>query len=267
MKIEVLVPCMKLDEKGIVELFHFLNIQTDVLFACQCDKNAEESLVLNNHNVHIVYSRERGVSKNRNLLLAKSVGDVLLMIDDDCVLTQGYEQIIVDAYKKFPKATAIRFNTTRIQNGRHCKMIESDKKLSFKDLSAFGTPGLSIKKSAFVPLEIHFDENLGAPNYLANGEDSLFLFELVKKSKAIYSSKNIIAHVHEDRRESTWFKGYNDAYFVTKGYVFSKMYPHIYKMVARYHYHHQKEQYRKSGYDVKKYMKLIKQGHYYKGAN
>ena len=262
--IEVLIPCMHLDREGIKKLYAFLKVNSDALFACQCDRNAEEEIEIDGHSVHIIYSTSRGVSKNRNLLLLHARGDILLMIDDDCVLADDYVASIYTAYGKYPDADAIRFNTTRVQNGQKCRMVIKDKRASFKDVSAYGTPGLSLNRERFSKYDVLFDENLGVPNYLANGEDSLFLYDLTKKSKHFYVVSAVIANVLEDKKESTWFKGYNDVYFITKGYIFHKMYPHLYSLVAFYHYLNQKKQYSSAGYKYSRYKKLIRAGRNYK---
>ena len=48
-----------------------------------------------------------------------------------------------------------------------------------------------------------------------SGEDSLFIYEFLKKGLKVFSSPSIIATV--DFTDSSWFKGYDEKYFLDKG--------------------------------------------------
>ena len=89
--------------------------------------------------------------------------------------------------------------------------------------AVFDMWGLSFRPEAFLSKGIFFDEHLGMPNYLYNGEDSVFLFDLCKKSEKVYLSSFYICEVKETKK-STWFEQFDKRYFVTKGYVYTHLY-------------------------------------------
>lgn len=74
----------------------------------------------------------------------------------------------------------------------------------------------SIKKSGII-----FNELLGAGAKYSSGEESAFLFECLKKGLKIYYVPEKIASLHIGN--SSWFKGYNKEYFISKGAAFAAM--------------------------------------------
>ena len=59
----------------------------------------------------------------------------------------------------------------------------------------------------------------GANAKYNNGEDSLFIRDVLKNKLKIYSCPVNIGTVYH--RESTWFKGYDERYFFNKGALFT----------------------------------------------
>jgi hypothetical protein len=223
MVIRVLVPCVDKTIDQVKELALFLRVESDAIFLDQNGVDSRESFTLNGHNVEVICTKAKGVSMARNLLIKNANCDVGLFIDDDCVLSSGYAHEIEKAYAEFPSAEAIRFNTVRAYWNPVNAHATKDRKAKFGDLSSFGMWGLSFKPQAFIDKGIFFDEHLGMPNYLYNGEDSVFLFDLCQKSKEVYLSSFYICEVKETKK-STWFENFDKRYFVTKGYVYTHLY-------------------------------------------
>ena len=186
MTIQVLVPCLNKSKEDIVELCDFLNIQTDAIFLNQTGKSAEYELCYQDHQIKVVETEWRGVSRARNELIRRANADIGLFIDDDCVLAPEYPTHILCAYSSLPEADFIRFNTRRDYWNPVGAHTRSHKKASFRDLSSLGMWGLSFKCEKLRRLSVRFNESLGAPNYLYNGEDSVFLYDLCKATDHVY---------------------------------------------------------------------------------
>jgi hypothetical protein len=223
MHIKVLIPCVDKSFEQVKELASFLQVESDAIFLDQNGQDSKQSFGLNGHTIEVIMTIKKGVSMARNMLIKNAQCDVGLFIDDDCVLAPGYVAAIEKAYSEFPKAEAIRFNTVRTYWNPVNAHATKDRKAKFSDLSSFGMWGLSFRPQAFIDKGIFFDEHLGMPNYLYNGEDSVFLFDLCKKSEEVYLSSFYICEVKETKK-STWFEQFDKRYFVTKGYVYTHLY-------------------------------------------
>jgi hypothetical protein len=183
-----------------------------LFFLTKNGQDFKQSFDLNGHTIEVIMTIKKGVSMARNMLIKNAQCDVGLFIDDDCVLAPGYAAAIEKAYSEFPKAEAIRFNTVRTYWNPVNAHATKDRKAKFSDLSSFGMWGLSFRPEAFISKGIFFDEHLGMPNYLYNGEDSVFLFDLCKKSEEVYLSSFYICEVKETKK-STWFEQFDKRYF------------------------------------------------------
>ncbi len=252
MTLQVLVPCLDKTENDILDLCAFLRIQSDVMFLNQNGNDSSYSLLYKGHCVRVVETSWRGVSRARNELIRRCDADIALFIDDDCVLANGYPSEILEAYQSIAEADAIRFNTNREYWNPINARAKKRKKARFRDLSSFGMWGLSFKPEAFRKVRLLFKEYLGAPNYLYNGEDSVFLYDLCKSGLSVYSDPFVICDVQETKA-STWFSSYGERYFVTKGFVYSYLYHGLWWLALRRMFRRYGTEYGLSYMEVKQY--------------
>ena len=90
MKTETLIATIDQKDKLLPEK---MNIQTDTVVANQCGRISKEEDYINGHRVLYLNTAERGVGKNRNLLLDNASGDICIMADDDMRFVNGYKEI------------------------------------------------------------------------------------------------------------------------------------------------------------------------------
>ena len=223
MTLEILIPCLDKTREEILSLANFINLQSDAVFLNQCGRDDTYVLDYSSYRLRVICVSWRGVSKARNELIKACTSDIGLLIDDDCVLADSYSDAIAEAYREYPDADAIRFNTSREYWNPVNASASVSRRAKFRDLSSFGMWGFSFRPTSLVKSGVLFDEHLGAPNYLYNGEDSVFLFEACKRLQSIYLYPFFVCEVRETR-ESTWFESYGERYFVTKGFVYSHLY-------------------------------------------
>ena len=255
MTLQALIPCLDKTKEQILELCSFLNIQSDAMFLNQTGHENEYELSFGDYRIHVVETVWRGVSMARNELIRRCQTDVGLFIDDDCVLSDGYPDQVLKAYKELSRAKAIRFNTKREYWNPVNAHAEKRKKAKFRDLSSFGMWGLSFRPNVFRDKGVYFNEKLGAPNYLYNGEDSTFLFDLCKKCPEVYLDPFLVCEVKETK-ESTWFSSYGKRYFVTKGFVYGYLYGRLWKLALLRMYLRYGKEYKMSYKQVKRYAKM-----------
>lgn len=221
MNVEVLISAMHLTDLSIFERTHCV---TDVLIINQTDCEGYQERVIDGHTVRMYSTTQRGLSRSRNMALIHAKGDYCIIADDDEVLCDNYDNIILDAFERNPKADAIAFNyydpNVRLQNSKR-KLISSEgeapKNRSFSSVS------LAFKRETIIRHGIWFNVNLGAGSgVISAGEESAWEHDLRSKGLKLYQCPEYITEVRTEN--STWFKGYDEKYFYDLGANLSARY-------------------------------------------
>jgi hypothetical protein len=90
------------------------------------------------------------------------------------------------------------------------------------------------------------------------GEDTIFFQKLINTGIRVYTCQDKIAVMRET--ESTWFKGYDKKFFTDKGAMLAHIYPHLAKLIARYHVFRHQKKYKVNGISRRQAVKWIKEG-------
>ena len=136
----------------------------------------------------------------------------------------GYEKIVCDAFEKRPDADMIAFNLNYLN--RFTPAHESGSRFKRVPLwrsMRYGTARIAIKKSSVEKANLSFSTLYGGGARFSAGEDSLFIREAFSKKLKMYYCPIVIADVKQET--SSWFKGYNDKYFIDKGILLANMFP------------------------------------------
>lgn len=257
--LQVLIPTMHNDtEKDIRALLDFLHVESSALVANQGDVDNAYSFEYHGHTINVINTKTRGVSVNRNILLNNLKASIGLYTDDDCELMPGYEKTAIDFFVR-NRIEAAYFNgliqgQRKISHKRTCFVI------SFNDVSHAGGPGIAVSKAAIAKYHLSFNEKLGTPNKVYNGEDSYFMFELVHKHVKLYRSSKVVFNITEGDEASSYFKGYDKQYFTSRGAVNKLVHPHTYKLFKFYYSYRLKG---KTGQRPKYIRTLMSQGEKY----
>lgn len=209
MKLEVLLSVMNLNKESLKKM----NITSKCTVINQCGKNCEE----NYENFKIYSYNEIGLSNSRNRGLEYISKDIILLCDDDVVYNENYEKIIIQEFRNNPKADLIIFNID--SPNRSMKINTKNKKLHFYNILRYESTRIAFRRKCIENNKIKFNTLFGAGAKYTSGEDTLFLIDCLKNKLKIYSSTKNIATVYH--RQSTWFKGYNEKYFLDKGALFT----------------------------------------------
>lgn len=220
MKIQTLISTMNLaDHKKIIEAE---NVSTDSITINQVSGDRPSLPDNITDGRHRLYSyAERGLSKSRNHALSVSDGDVCVIADDDMRYEDGYGRIIEDAYIRNPQADVIAFHVDS-DDPRQQKKIMKKGRLNRVMTMKIASWQITFKRKSLVDAGISFDERFGAGTANYMGEENILLYDCVRKGLAVYYEPIKIATLKDDE-PSTWFEGYNNKYFIAKGYVFRRM--------------------------------------------
>jgi len=242
MKIETLVVTT---EQKDYSLFSNMNIQTDAIIGNQCDRNEVKELEENGHIVKWISLAERGVGLNRNTVLMRSTADLCVFADDDMVFHDGYPKVVEELFEKYPEADVILFNLDEHNGCRHKnhKVI----KINSTNYGKYGAARLAFRRQQVFMAGVSFHLMFGGGAKYSCGEDSIFLYDCLKRGLKVVAVPVAIACLH-DKRESTWFSGYNDKYFFDKGVVYGHIYGARAPFIAMYNcLKHSKRRYKEYG--------------------
>ena len=213
-----MISCMSDDPMKIVEN---TGIQSDVLVIDQCDKEEVSDSFLHTHKVRVLYTKERGLSRSRNMAILNSEKEIGLICDDDEKLNPGYADTIVQAYKKYPDADIICFRMSN-QESRLKQEVQVLNKWTCMRISSWQ---ISMKVNSVRQKHLGFDPYMGAGSGNGAGEEVKFLRDCIKAGMKVYYVPVDIGTVNNDYYESgdgsssQWFRGFDEKFFYQRGMV------------------------------------------------
>ena len=214
MGICVLLSAMHLKDLSLVDE---LNIKSDAVVINQCDR--EEVLELQKEGRRLLFysSKERGLSKSRNEAIRRSEAggfdDICIFCDNDCVYEDGAPEQIEKAFERNPGADIIVFFIKRPERSE--PVLKKEGPLSYPGAMKIFSPEIAFRRSSLLGRGLFMDEDFGAGARYQMGEENIFLFEAKKRGLKIVYVPVRIACLKET--QSTWFKGYTDEYFRSRG--------------------------------------------------
>ena len=211
MKLEILMSCMhQIDDRLIKQS----KITGDVVSINQCDREAFEEYETLMGKARMFCTKQRGLTKSRNMAIEKSNADICLICDDDEVFVEGYEEIILGAYRKYPDADVIAFKVIDPRSKRS-SLADKTIRLRFPKTMKISSWQISFRRQSLISKGIRFDERMGAGTGNGAEEELKFLTDCERASLVMYYVPVEIATVMQN--ESTWFKGYDESFFENRG--------------------------------------------------
>ena len=226
-RVQVLVAAM---DEGGASLARRLGITTDAVIGCQCDKNGVERETVGEAEVLTCYSTERGVGRNRNLALAHATAQLCLIADDDMRYYDGYWETVEKAFDSHPDADVIIFN---VEEPRRKKpfVIKKPFRVRWHNFMRFATFRFAIRTESIREKRIFFNLNFGGGTKYGHGEDSIFLADCLRAGLRVIALPITVATLTYTR-ESTWFQGFNDKYFLDQGALYSAISKRYFKFLC-----------------------------------
>lgn len=208
MKLEILMSCMHQKDNELVKKSQ---ITGDVLVINQCDREEYTEYETEHGTARMFSTKQRGLTKSRNMAIRKAHGDIGLLCDDDEVFEPQYEDIILNAYQKLPQADVVIFKMKNYPTTLGDEIIE----LRFPKTLKVSSWQISFKRESLLKAGVQFDELLGAGTGNGAEEELKFLTDCEKAGLKIYYVPEMIASVGQT--ESTWFEGFTEQFFINRG--------------------------------------------------
>jgi glycosyltransferase involved in cell wall biosynthesis len=199
-----------------------MNIQTDALIGNQCGCEGEETVLFNGNSISFIDTADRGVGKNRNLLIEKATADICVFADDDMRFLDGYDQTARNVFNMIPTADVIVFNLLEKNPRRYIN--KKVFKVSRSNYARYGAARMAFRRESVVPKGIRFSLLFGGGAVYGSGEDTIFLKECMDKGLEIWAVPYALSEIDQSA-PSTWFSGYNEKFFFDKGALYSVLHP------------------------------------------
>ena len=218
MEPEVLLSAMYLEDENYIDT---LNIHTDCVVINQCDREGSRKVLRNpaNGKINVTYveTKERGLSKSRNEAIRRASRDICILCDNDVEYVEDYDLMIRNSFSEHPEADIIVFFIKRPERGR--PIFDKPRRMGYLSVLKIFSPEIAFRRDSVK--NITFNEMFGAGAKYYMGEENLFLYECLKNHKKIVYVPKMIAKVRDE--ESTWFKGYDKRFFISRGANYAAM--------------------------------------------
>jgi glycosyltransferase involved in cell wall biosynthesis len=204
MKLDILMSCMHQTDDALI---HQSKITGSAVVVNQCDWEG-----FTQYGKAAVYdTKERGLTRSRNMAIAKSDADICLLCDDDEEFVVDYEQNILAAYERLPQADVIIFKMVN----RPASFSDKVQELKFPKTMKVSSWQISFRRESLLRAGVRFDERMGAGTGNGAEEELKFLTDCRKAGLRIFYVPYAIASVAQ--AESTWFAGFNEKFFRDRG--------------------------------------------------
>ena len=253
MKLQVLVAAVNKQPQVLADS---MNLQTDAVIVNQCDSYSYEEFYRADKRIQCLAMKERGVGLNRNTALLHATGDIVLFSDEDICFYDDYREKVLSAFAENPDADIITFNF-KVHETRATYYNKEERRIRWYNYGRYPTFAVAAKLEALRKANVSFSLLFGGGAKYSNGEDSLFLRDCLKAGLHLYTS---MAEIGEEvYRESTWFQGYNEKFFVDRGVLYHFLYGGLAKLFSlRFLYAHKAEMCKEI--PLKEAYKLMKKG-------
>ena len=222
MKLQVLVAAVN---QNCQDLAQSMNLETDAIIVNQCATCGYEEFTHKERLIRCFSMKERGVGLNRSTALLFAGEEIVLFSDEDIRFYPGYEKVVLKAFEENADADVLTFNF-KVDASRATYYNKEKKRIRWYNYGRYPTFCVAARLDTLRKVNVSFSLLFGGGAKYSNGEDSLFLHDCLKKGLHLYAVTEEIGE--EIYRESTWFKGYNEKFFVDRGVL----YHHLYGVMA-----------------------------------
>lgn len=207
---------------------------TDILMINQCDREDYQEEIYNGHRIRMISTKERGLSRSRNMAIKNALGDICVFCDDDVTYKAGFSEVVLNAFKEKADADIIAFG---ICKNRQDFEKEEKSVYAFKRARRYKnycSCSLAFRLQRIIQSGIEFNVDFGTGSgKITQGEESLWQRQALKKGLKIYHHS--FCMLYTEPSNSTWFNGYNEKYFYNLGAYLSQVTPKI-GAIIKYYY-------------------------------
>lgn len=152
-------------------------------------------LVSENPKIRVINSKEKGLSKSRNLALQHAQGKIVVISDDDVVFLPNFDAIICEAFSKgLPDVVLFQaVNEFDLPIRKYPEQFKA--KLSHLDVLNTHSIEMVLNRSSIENTKIAFDEDFGLGTDLPFGEEAVFMMTAKRSELKLYFfPEPIISH-------------------------------------------------------------------------
>ena len=194
-----------------VSLVNKSNITGNCVVINQCNREDYAEFPTETGTVRMFSCRQRGLTKSRNMAIAKAQADICVLCDDDGTFISNYESVILSAYEKYRQADIIVFKVINYPSSLPEKVM----RLRFPQTMKVCSCQISFRKKRLIEQNIRFDELLGSGTGNGAEEELKFLLDSQRAGLSIWYVPEVIASVA--RESSVWFGGFDETFFENRG--------------------------------------------------
>ena len=217
--LEVLISALGKDAQALAS---GMNLECGAVLVDQGSHNDRyEFNTSEGHTVRTIESVERGIGRSRNLALEEARGRIVLFSDDDIVYSEGYAESILKAFEAHPEADIIMFNVN-VSEDRKTYRIDKEIRVHKWSVGRYPAYAAAARLDSIRRAKVRFSLLFGGGARYSNGEDSLFFMDCLRAGLKVIAVPVTIGS--EIPRESTWFHGFNDKFFLDRGVLYSFLY-------------------------------------------
>lgn len=206
--------CVTMNQKDFSKVKE-MNIHDNIIYANQADDTIYEEKPYDTFMAQMITTRTRGVGNNRNIAFMYANADICLLADDDVTYVDGLQEIVVTEFNKYPEADIIIFHLNTTNEYRKQIRYKKTRKHYPWQRMPWGGGRIAFRLDSVKKANIWFTTLFGGGAIFSSGEDSMWLNEAKKKGLKFYVSDKTIGEVSFG--ESTWFTGYDNRFFFSKG--------------------------------------------------
>lgn len=219
---EYLLTTVGKNQEEIIDLIKQTNISGKFLVGNQkAISNDSVHIEIEDKVIDIFNLTSIGTSRNRNFLLSKSNATYITFLDDDIRLEGINSKDLEDVVSKENK-NALRFNVKSLDPTDIFKQLIDIDEVSYMQMKSFGICGIFFKREILLKNSLIFLPFIGPGNFLNHSEDSIFLFNYLKKKNLKLKSLSPCYFVATGS-SSTWRKESRNVQreLITRGFQYS----------------------------------------------
>lgn len=214
-----------------------MNVHCNCLVINQCDEEMfYEEFIDNTFYMRLFCTRERGLSKSRNMAIKYAKAEIVCIADDDLYYYDEFDKVVLKYYENNKDADIVLFNVDDYSK----TFSTTNHNVNFFELLSFISIQCSFKLESIKSKNICFNELFGSGSRIfSSGEENILLTTCYKnRLKMKYCSDKILKL---EESESTWFTSFNDKKFIMdRGAIFYAIdkilyYPFTLYFAVKYH--------------------------------
>ncbi len=158
------------------------------------NQSKTKKLVSDQTNIRVINDTDYGLSRSRNLAIRESKGELLWLMDDDCIIRQDAISIIIEAFNNI-SSDLITFQTEVLESGKlYWEYPDNNQTFTQVNENQTLSPEIVFKRNP-IKNKVRYDERFGLGAQFEDGENYLFLHQLGQKNISRYFlNKVIVAH-------------------------------------------------------------------------